>query len=283
MSRTHWAPLLSTVTAAVLWGSIGIAYKIGVSHGASGAWLILGRPLLASVASIALVLTGRGSPTRWSAVIGLFGLAPLYVSYFLAVERVGAALASLLLYTAPIWVIILSPVIVGEGIRALSLAAAGLGVVGTSLVTWKNGDFRGDATGVALGLLSGASYAAYIVLARLAQKRGASVQEASVHAIPFAAIGVAIAIRPEGWLDFNDLAFALYLAVAGTIIPYFLHVRALKSLRASTVSVVSLVEPLTAVLLAVTLLGERMTGLQLAGASMILAAAFLASTENEAK
>ncbi len=283
MTRTQWIPLLSTVTAAILWGSIGVVYKIGVSHGASGPWLILGRPLLASLASIALMITRYSRPTKWSAVIGLLGLAPLYASYFLAVERIGAALASLLLYTAPIWVIVLSPLIAGESVRGSSLLAAFMGVLGTALVTRNNEAVEGDLVGIALGLVSGVSYAMYIVLARLAQKRGASVQEASIHAIPFAAIGVAVAIRPRERMGPSDLAFALYLAIAGTIIPYFLHVRALKYLKASTVSVVSLVEPLTAVILAITLLGEEMTSLQLVGASMILVAAFLASMEKDSR
>lgn len=283
MQRAGWTPPLYATLAAVLWGSVGVVFKLGLAHGASEPWMILGRPLLASLVSVAMALAGYGRPTRWSVVIGLLGLAPLYVSYFLAVERIGASLASLLLYTAPIWVAALSPVVVGERVGAVQALTVPLGVAGASLVSWNLKDAEGGVGGVMLGLASGASYAAYIVLARAAQKRGASVYEASIHAIPFATLGVAISVRPSSLPTVNDALFAAYLAVAGTVVPYFLHVSALKYLRATTVAVLSLIEPLTAVLMASALLGEELDLVKAAGAAMILAAALIASLEERSE
>jgi len=261
------------VAAAVLWGSIGVAYRLLVAAGAEPGWLILGRPLAASVFSLAAAWAGRW-PSRWSLAVGVLGLAPLYVTYFLAVQRVGAAVASLLLYTAPVWVALLSP-LAGDPLRPRLLVAAAAGVAGAALLS--SSTAVADPLGAALGLASGASYASYILLARLGQRRGASVEEVSVHAFPFAAAAVALVVRPSRLPGPVDAAGVAYLSVAGTILPYVLNARALARLEAGRVAVISLVEPLTASLLALLLLGERLAPPQALGALLVLASSLAAA------
>ena len=279
VGRGAGSAVAEALAAAMLWGSIGVVYRIGLLHGAHPEWLILGRPAAASVFSLAALLAGWGRPGRWSAAVGLLGLAPLYVTYFLAVGLVGAALASVLLYTAPVWVSLLSP-IAGDRFRGRSLLYAAAGLAGVALLVEPWGS-RYSPAGVALGLASGASYAGYILLARLGQRRGAGPEEVSIHAFPFAALGVALVLRPEGAPGPVDAPYVLYLAVAGTIVPYLLSARALARLEAARVAVVSLVEPVTAVALAWLLLGERLSPPQLLGASIVVAAAAAAGIEGD--
>jgi drug/metabolite transporter (DMT)-like permease len=129
---------------------------------------------------------------------------------------------------------------------------------------------RLNPLGTLLGLLSGVSYATYIVLARYAQLRGADVLEVGFYSIPVALIGVAAIIHPRGPPTGTDVWFSLYLAILGTIIPYILNAAALRKIRAPLVSVISLVEPLTAVSLAVLLLNERMLPLQIIGSALVI-------------
>lgn len=268
--------MAEAAAAAVLWGSIGVAYRLGVQAGADGAWLILGRPLLAALASPVAALLGAGRPGKWSIAVGLLGLAPLYATYFLAVSRIGAALASILLYTAPAWVALASGPLLGEPPGGQGLASMALGLAGAVLAVGPGGGSF-DAAGVLLGLASGVSYAAYILLSRYAQLRGAGVAGVAVHSLPFAALGVTAVARPRGPPGLVDLAYASYLACAGTLVPYTLSSRALRRLEAHRVAVVSLVEPVTAVVLAWLLLGERLSPLQALGAAMVLASSLLAT------
>ncbi len=265
------------VAAAVLWGSIGVVFRLAVEKGADPRWLILGRPLLASVPSLVCVAAGCGGPSRWSLVVGLLGLAPLYASYFLAVERVGAAVASLLLYTAPLWVAAASGPLLGERPGRRVAAASVLGFLGAALIVLPGLGGRVDPLGAVLGLASGASYASYMVLARLAASRGAGVAEVSLHSLPFAALGVAAVARPHGSPGAVGLLAALYLAAAGTLVPYALSARALSRLPAARVAVISLVEPVTAVALAWLLLGEELRPLQLVGAALVLSSSVAAA------
>lgn len=272
MTRVY---LAFAVAAAMLWGTIGVAYKFAIERGVEGEWLIAGRPLLASIASPLLAVARRRRPSGWSAIVGLLGLAPLYASYFLAVERIGAAMASVLLYTAPVWVSIAAWAARLERPTRAGLAAVALGVAGAWLVAGGGGSW--DPLGVALGLASGISYSAYIILARIAGLRRVPLDDVAVHSLPFAAAGVLLAVRPGGPPGPGELAASAYLAVAGTLVPYALNAAALRRIEASRVSVVSLLEPVTAISLAAVLLGERMGPLQATGAGLVLAAAAMAA------
>jgi len=269
--------VLEAVAAAILWGTIGVVYKLVVDMGGDGDWLIAGRPLLASTASLALIVTRGRKPSKWSVATGAFGLAPLYLSYFIAVGTIGAALASLLLYTAPLWVVLLSKPLLKESPGLGGVAATIAGFTGVAMLVEPAG--TAAVAGVAAGLLAGISYAAYILLARLAQLKGASTEEVAIHSLPFTAIVVLAAIRPYAMLTMPDAIGISYLSIAGTLIPYILNARALKKLEAYRVSIISLVEPLTATILAMLVLGEKLTAIQLAGASLILAASITTMLE----
>ncbi len=267
------------VSASILWGTIGVAFKIGLESGASYEWLIAGRPLTAGLIALA-VLAARGlTPSRWSALIGLLALTPLYVTYPLAVERIGAALSSVLLYTAPLWVVASSALVLGERLTAFKAVAVALGVGGVALISLPGGLTSLEPLGLALGLASGVTYAAYIVLARLSQVRGARPEEASLGALAFTGPAVYALLRPEGLPDLGDVPFILYLGVAATLLPYYLHVRGLSVVEAGRASIASLVEPIVAVALAVVLLGETLNPAQAAGSAMILAAVALVALE----
>ncbi len=268
------AGTLYAVSAAVMWGTLGIAYRVGESMGASGAWMAVGRPLLPAIVSLALLAAGRGRFTRWSLVVGSV-LAVFIPVYLWAVEEAGAALASILLYTAPVWVAV-AGYVAGEPPGALGLTAVGLGVTGAVLIA-SEGVRLGSVVGIAYGLASGIIYAAYIVTVRYAARRGASVLELGLHSQPVAAVGSLAVLRPPATPTPLDTLWMLYTGFVTMLAPYLLNAKALSLMEAHRVAVISLVEPLTATLLAVTVLRESLTILQALGAVLILSATLLAA------
>ena len=203
-------------------------------------------------------------------------LGPLYAVYLLAVEKVGAGLASILLYTAPLWVTMASPWALRESPAPRTVIALPLGLAGVVLIVSPGGGDRMPAGGLALGLASGLMYAAYLLLARLAQKRGARSEEVGIASLPLALPGVLLVARPQCGLGVEGVLPALYLGLMATLVPYFLNAYALSRIDSSRVSIVSLVEPLTAVVLGVLLLGERLTAIQGLGGALILSSVALA-------
>lgn len=235
----------------------------------------MARVAVAGLLALPLILLGRASVTRWSVIVGGLVLGPLYAIYLLAVENVGAGLASILLYTAPLWVTIASPWALREIPTSRTMAALPLGLAGVLLIASPSGESRVPATGLALGLASGLMYAAYLLLARLAQKRGAHSEEVGIASLPLALPGVLLVARPQCGLGVEGVLPALYLGLMATLVPYFLNAYALSRIDSSRVSIVSLVEPLTAVLLGVVLLGERLTASQVLGGALILSSVAL--------
>ncbi|BEP17139.1 EamA family transporter [Pyrofollis japonicus] len=269
-SSTKW--FLYAASAALLWGTIGIAFKIALNNGAHEEWLIVGRPLVSALVSVIAIVLGYGKPGKWSVLIGFSALGPLFIVYPKAVELVGAAIASILLYTAPIWVTVLEPVMLRENPSIIGMVSVILGFLGTLLIASPE-SAQLSFKGILLGIGSGLSYAFYMLLARLGSSRGASTYELSVHSTLFATLEALVIIRPSRMPSIVDVCGAIYLGVFTMVLPYILHVRALQRARAHRVAIASLLEPLSATILAYIVLGERLTLQQIAGSALILLSA----------
>jgi DME family drug/metabolite transporter len=267
---TSW--FIYAASAALLWGTIGIAFKVALNNGAHEEWLIIGRPLVGAIFSAIAIALGYGKPGKWSVLIGFGALGPLFIVYPKAVELVGAAVASILLYTAPIWVTVLEPVVLQEKPSTIGAVSVVLGFLGTLLIA-SPGSVQLSFKGVLLGIGSGLSYALYMLLARLGSSKGASIYELSIHSTFFAAFEALIIIRPSHMPNMVDTYGAIYLGVFTMVLPYILHVRALQRARAHRVAIASLLEPLSATILAYIVLDERLTLQQIAGSALILLSA----------
>ena len=267
------------IVAASLWGTYGAVYKLGVYSGCDKWILITLRPQLATLL-ILIFMTAKKKKLigKWSLLVGFGGLAPLYITYPLAVKEAGVGLAAVLLYTAPLWVTVLSPFL-GEMPGKHSITGSLVGFVGVVLVFgWNALSPETTVEGLVLGLGAGISYASYIVLARTAKRYGSSTLEASLGAVVVSTIPVSLVSLPTRTPDSLELVYGFYLAVGTTIIPYFFHVHGLGRVDASKASVLSLIEPVVAVALGVVLFGESLRSIQWIGAALILFSGSLVAT-----
>ncbi len=270
---TRWVFYAST--AALLWSTIGVAYKLALLRGAHSEWLIVGRPVLGGLAALIVILLRRDKPGKWAIIIGFVSLGPLFILYLKAVEYIGAGLAAILLYTAPIWVIVLSPLL-SEHVSPLGVLAAITGFLGVVLISLPAMKL-GEIIGLLMGLGSGVAYASYMLFARQASRGGVSTVETGLYSQLFAAVEVSLIMHPSVEPNVYDLAGVLYLGVFTMIIPYMLHVRALSLVKAYRVAIISLLEPIGATILAYILLGETLSLLQILGTIMVLLSAALVS------
>ena len=269
----RWA--LYAATAALLWSTIGVVYKMALLGGAHSEWLIVGRPVLGGLAALVVILLRRDRPGKWAITIGFASLGPLFILYPKAVEYIGAGLAAILLYTAPIWVIVLSPLL-SEHVSPLGVLVAITGFLGVVLISLPAMKL-GEIIGLLIGLGSGIAYASYMLFARQASREGVSTVETGLYSQLFAAVEVSLIMHPSVRPNIYDLAGVFYLGVFTMIIPYMLHVRALSIAKAYRVAIVSLLEPIGATILAYILLGESLSLLQILGAAMVLLSAALVS------
>lgn len=277
-----------TVTG-LAWGTTGAAaelvYRVGdLGPAAVSFWRHLGG-LVLLLAFTALrpkrPRTATTTPLRRRALllagVGI-GMAVFQTAYFAAVEATGVAAATLLtLGSGPILTAAGSRILLGERLgRGGALAVAGA-VTGLGVLVLGNGAGVIDPAGVALSLLSAAGYAAVTLLGRATGRRSDGEDPFTLTMWSFG-IGAVLLFVPawfEGLVPSEGdpvRAFAIvgYLAAFTTALAYPLYFAGAARVRATTASVMMLIEPVTAAFLAVAVLHEPLTTATVAGAVVLL-------------
>lgn len=296
-------PLL-VVLAAACWGTGGLAGSVlGEESGLSPTAVGTYRLALAALALLAAAALGRrlpglartvrsltDRPTDALRVVGVgVGLAVFQVFYFLAVAAVGVSVATLVtLGLAPLLVTLGAALLLGERVGTRLRVALPLALVGLALLVGlldglgpaRGGDGGGDTVlGAVLACVSATGYAGVTLLGRSLSSRVASRDVTTlgfvigaVVALPVGS-GVGMAFDPAP----TAVALAVYLGLVPTALAYGLFFAGLRTTASGTASVLTLVEPLTATVLAVLLLGERLGPWQWLGAGLLCAAVVVLS------
>lgn len=275
---------LLVLGAAVLWGTTGTSQALGPEDAAPLAVgtvrLVLGGAALVVLAArgprgvrVLAVARGRG---LGAAAASAVCIAAYQLTFFAAVARTGVALGTVVaIGSAPAMTGLLGLVVRGERPERGWAAATGLAVAGSALLLLGGGaDGAVDAGGLVLALAAGASYAGYTIASKVLLDAGRG--PTAVMALGFG--GGAVLVAPLlaavdlGWMGTpSGLGVALWLALVTMAFSYVLFGRGLAHLPASTVSTLSLAEPLTAALLGVVLLGERPGLVGVLGGGLVLA------------
>jgi len=263
--------------AAVLWGTTGTAQALAPADASpfavGAARVFIGGTALLLIAWRRRQLRGR-TWHRGAAVAAAAAVAAYQVCFFAGVAATGVATGTLVaIGSAPVFAGLLGWGVAGERPGRPWVLATALAVAGCGLLVGDGGQWHLDRAGVALSLGAGAAYAIYTV----ASKRLLSTvpPEATV-AVAF--FGGALLLVPAmfwtqwGWLlEPRGLGAALHLGLVATAGAYLLFGRGLQAVPAATATTLSLAEPLTAGILGVVLLGERMGVGALFGSGLILA------------
>lgn len=221
---------------------------------------------------------------RWGRAVRIAttgaGLTLFQVAYFCAVRSTGLAVATVVtLGSGPVLIALVARLAMGERIgRGGGIAVAGA-LAGLAVLVLGSGGTQVRPAGVVLAVLSAAGYAGITLLTRWHGTRGAAGDPMATSLWSFGICAVVLlpAAWSEGLLPHAEhlgrtLALLGYLASVPTALAYALYFAGAAVLRAATVSVVALIEPVSAAALAVTLLGERLTAATLAGTLVLLAA-----------
>ncbi|MEV4636371.1 DMT family transporter [Actinoplanes sp. NPDC049548] len=285
--------LLQVCAAGVLWGTGGLVVTLlhsrdGLSAMTVSAWrMVLAAVTLVAFAALtrrlrATVATMRTHPVL-AIVVGC-GTATYQGLYFVSVLLVGVSVATVVsLGLAPILAA------VWEHLRARTrpspreavvLTAALAGLILISLTAGHGTPAPGDAPGLGLilAVAAGATYAATTVLGHTLAQRVEPVAlttcataAGAVALAPFLLFAAAnhepvVATRPA------SLALLVYLGVATMALAYGLLYAGLRTTSGSAATVATLLEPVSAALLAALFLGERLPWSALLGGALILAA-----------
>lgn len=274
---SSWRGRALVVAAAALWGTTGTAQAFapaGTPSAAVGAM----RLIIGGLALLAFALARRTlpAPGPWPVVATFLagaGVAAYQLFFFAAVARTGVALGSLVTVgSAPILAGALALLIRREMPGWRWVAATALAVAGCTLLVGAGQQFDVDAGGVALALGAGISYAGYTVASKqVLDRQPPDAAIAVVFCLGALLLVPVLFFSDMTWLGRpRGLAVALHLGLVATALSYFLFARGLRATPVATAVTLSLSEPLTAALLGVLVLGERLAPLAMLGAGLLL-------------
>lgn len=272
---------LFVLCAAALWALIGPLSKQAIAFGVAPLEAAFWRSAIGWSLFAAHALATRSYKLQRAdapavAAFGVFGVATLFGAYILSIHYVGAALASVLLYTAPAWVAVLAWLMLGESmtgnkILALCMTLTGVACVslGPSLVSGQ-GLVAVNLPGILLGLLSGLSYATYYIFGKRYLGRYAT-PTLFLYALPVGCLCLLpfVSFRSHTWQAWLTLAA---LGLTTTYGAYSVYYAGLRILSATRTAIVASLEPVLAATLAYFWWNERFDLAGYAGSALILGA-----------
>jgi drug/metabolite transporter, DME family len=279
------AAMAAACFAGFLWGTGALVVNLLIHrHGFRPETISFWRFVVGAV----VLLAAFGRPSlwralrgRWLVVIGAGTCMALYVlAWFLGIERIGAAIPTLIALCLPPVLVTAWSVLRGRerlDVALCALLAAAL--VGTGFIVGSHGGPGGDITadamlaGVAFSVASALLYAVFTLISGdLSKALGAGPSAACLTVVAAAVMGLTGLYRPLAWpTEVAPEAWLLYLGVVTAALALLAFSWGAARLSPTALTVATLLEPLTAVVLAALLLGEHFSGWQWLGAAMLLA------------
>ncbi|MFZ3556019.1 MULTISPECIES: DMT family transporter [unclassified Streptomyces] len=282
--------LVYLIVAGAAWGTAGAAASMvfrdsDLGPGALSFWRCAGGLLLLVLARVLrrtpapLSYETRGRRAVRLGVLGV-SLAVFQTAYFAAVQATGLAVGTVItLGAGPVLIAVGARVLLGERLGAggaLSVAGA-LG--GLAVLVLGGGGATVRPLGVLWALLSAAGYAVMTLLTRWFGRHGGggdglgtTVGTFAVASLALLPLGAVEGLVPHSGQHLAVLGLLAYIASVPTALAYALYFAGAAAVRSATVSVIMLLEPVSAAVIAVTLLGESLTAATVMGTALMLAA-----------
>lgn len=269
------------LSALLLFGLNGIV----ASHIALSSYeIVFLRTMIGSLFLILLFVLGNGrfhlkENKQDLLFISISGIAmgTSWMFLYEAYQQIGVAYASLLYYCGPVIVMLLSPVFFKERITGSKILGFLIVLAGIVLVNGKMSNEDGTAIGVFCGAMSAVMYFFMVTLNKKSVKITGMENTVVQLTVSFLTVALYVGIRQRFIIHVPAEAWPwiLILGLVNTGIGCYLYFSPLSKLPVQTVAITGYLEPLSAVVFASLLLGEKMTALQIGGAACIIGGAML--------
>lgn len=284
------------LVAGVLWGIIGIFLRALQTLCTFSTLQVVSLRLI--TAAIIFIIIGliKGNNSLMVSLkdlpvlflLGFFGLFVTSSSYFISITYSSLAVAAILMYTAPVIVMIVSLFLFGEKLNKNKIISI---ILATSGCVFVSGIFEGDANatffGIFMGFVSGFAYASYSIFGTYALRRVNSFAAtawafifAAVSSLPFLNIPDVVSKIGECKSVPAAIVLIICMGLFSAVAPYLLYTYGLSKIRASTAVILASVEPLVAAVLGF-FYGEYPSVYSFFGIVLIIIAVILTSAKKE--
>lgn len=216
---------------------------------------------------------------------GIFSIVFFSYCYFRNVEISSAAFSSILMYTSPVWVMLMSMVCFRERMTRRKLFALLLALVGCVLVSGiGSGITNVNVHGILLGLGSGIGYGLYTIFGQYALNKGYHPMTVAAYTFLFACVGVLpftslpelvrrLNVSPWYW------ALGLSMAFLVTALSFSLYTMGLRYMEPGRAAVLATLEPIVASLVGVVLYKEELSLMVVTGIVLVLVSSILVTVQ----
>lgn len=280
-----WAPAC-VITAGILWGMIALFVRKLNTNGFESMDIVALRSFGALLLMFMFLLIYNRALLKvklrdiWCFVgTGILSLTFFNWCYFKTIVLTSLSVASILLYTAPVIVVLLSAFLFKEKLTKKKILCMIVAFAGCVLVTGvlSGGGSGLSAQGILIGLGAGLGYALYSIFGRYAIERGYSSFTISFYTFLFSVIGILPLV------DLNELSDRMLesgfsenllvtggLALVSTVLPYLLYTLGLTHVENGKASIMASVEPVVATLLGIVVFGEKLSAMGGIGMLLVL-------------
>lgn len=265
------------VLAAILWGLSGGLGGFLMDKGWSPLVIAFYRGTVGLIFILIWFLFRPSALNRpmiiWSVLAGI-GVAGNLGFYNISISESSIAVAATLMYTAPVFVFLISFIFRLEEMSLYKWLAILFVMAGVVLLTevYNVGPDSISLLGLVSGLASGLSYALFIFSFKYADYYGLPQGILTIAFISFSAVMLIFIDRAEAVsvLQSPDIGWMIALGFFGAGLSFFLYIAGLKRTTSTSASIVAMVEPVTASLFGFFVLSQTLAVNQIAGMGIIL-------------
>lgn len=283
----RYFPHICILVAGIAWGMIGLFNRHLIAGGFTPSTIVLTRNfggflfmtlLFAWMDRSIFHIKFRHIP--YFLGTGVVSVVLFTLLYFSCQEQCSLAVAAILLYTAPAFVMLMSAILFHETITKRKLLALTIAFLGCAAVS---GVLQGGLTvttaGFLMGLGSAFFYALYSIFARFALRHYPPL---TVTYYTFACAGLASLFVGDGAAVLSLLTsqpkllgLALGLVVISTVLPFVLYTKGLAQVESGKASILASIEPVAAAIVGIIAFGEPVSLSTVLGLSCILASVYI--------
>lgn len=275
------------ILAGICWGTSPIFVHYLAPYGFSSLQMTAVRGTVSFICMLLYVIAADRTLFRIKikdlflyAAIGasLFGTA---FCYYTAMQMTSTSTAVVLMYTAPIYVMLYSVLFMGERFSKLKLAALVMMLVGCCLVSGIITGLKFDVLGILVGVLTSIVYAGYNILTKVSMQHKLEPVTVTLYSFLFMSLISLSVCDPVGlaknivYAPMPTVPLCIGLGIVTFVMPYFLFTWSMKHLPAGIASALSVVEPMAATVFSAVLFAEIPDALSVSGILLILAAVYM--------
>ena len=277
------APFL-VILAGCLWGTMGIFVRHLNAIGLEAMEIVEARAVLTAAAMFAALVLFRRDLLRvnirdlWVfAGGGIVSVILFNFCYFQTIQRASLSTAAILLYTSPVFVLLLSVPLFGEKLTKKKILCLMMAITGCALASGLAGGMALSPMTLLFGLGSGFGYGLYSIFSRFALQKGYHPITITAYIFLFGALG-GLPLTDFGQLvrvagaDGSNLAYLGAYTLVTTIVPYISYTTGLQQVENGVAAVLACIEPVMATVFGIFFFSEMPDLSGWLGIALVLAA-----------